>query len=161
MGESIAYHKVSSQRALSRCCRQRVSGQTTGHPVGRTGGALEGAPGLAAHHVWPTDLTPFRTCCLWLRQAISVAALIKSLPSPPSHQLPAQLAAPQLAPTSARQVPALPGELQPLSSSSFPPVPSLVIRSTCHFNPKSHDLLRMESTGLPQAVCAVRDSCCH
>lgn len=128
--------------------------------MGSAGGDLEGPPGLAAHHVWPTDLTPFRTCCLWLGQAILVAALIKSLPSPPSHQLPSQLAAPQPALTSARQVPGLPGELQPLSSSSFPPVPSPVIRWTCHFNPKSHDLLRMESTGLPWAMCAVRDSCC-
>lgn len=149
----ITYHKVSSQGAVSRHSRQRVSGQTTRHPVGSAGGALERAPGLAAHHVWPTDLTPFRTCCLWLGQAILVAALIKSLPSPPSHQLPAQLAALQPAETSARQVPALPGWLQPLSSSSFPPVPSLVIRLTCHFNPKSHDLLRMENTGLPWALC--------
>lgn len=128
--------------------------------MGSAGGDLEGPPGLAAHYVWPTDLTPFRTRCLWLRQAILVAALIKSLPSPPSHQLPAQLAAPQPAQTSARQVPALPGELQPLSSSSFPPVPSPVLRLTCHFNPKSHDLLRMESTGLPRAVYVVRDSVC-
>lgn len=117
--------------------------------MGSADGALEGAPGLAAHHVWPTDLTPFRTCCLWLGQAILVAALIKWLPSPPSHRLPAQLAAPQPAQTSsARQVPALPGELQALSSSNFPPVPSPVIRSTCHFNHKSRDL-RMETTGLP------------
>lgn len=58
MRASITYHVVSVQGALSRQCGQRVSEQTIGHPMGNAG--LEGAPGLAAHHMWPTDLTPFR-----------------------------------------------------------------------------------------------------
>lgn len=60
LGVSITYHEVSAQGALSGYCRQRLSAQTIRHPVENAGGALEGSPGLAAHHVWPTDLTRFR-----------------------------------------------------------------------------------------------------
>lgn len=117
--------------------------------MGNAGGALEGAPGQAAHRICPTDLTRFRDPLSVARASYlgGGANQVASFSALPPASCPAS--SPTAGLDISKGVLALPGELQPLPSSTFPSVPAPVVRSTCHFNPKSHGLSRMVATGLP------------
>lgn len=117
--------------------------------MGNAGGTLEGAPGQAAHRICPTDLTHFRDPLSVARASYlgGGANQVASFSALPPASCPAS--SPTAGLDISKGVLALPGELPPLPSSSFPPVPSPVVRSTCHFNPKSHGLFRMVASGLP------------
>lgn len=143
---SITYPDISVQGDLSGHWRQRIGGQTTGHPVGNAGGALEGASGLAAHCMWPTDLTPFRDLLSVARASYlgGGANQVASFSTLPPASCPAS------SPTTSLDTSKADPSLARGASSSSPPAPSLVIRSTCHFNPKSPSLFRMVATDLPR-----------